>query len=265
LEHPVWFIDGVRRLEARVTAKFDGSRFYGAFGAYGVGAVQIGRDQACFERFLTGRVFALCSAEQPAREISIAPGLQYAPIRVAESEPDAPVRAIHGEMRHAEEALARELASQEDRLVIVDGPLTFEETARGAAVGYIKRVIKPYLAAPQLSLLSDLKPGQRTPLFALRASKRFSRISWFIRLTELRRGDSDFSGVVRLEVAESVGMEKALLLAGRCGGLLPELKGRRALDRRAPQNLLPIGALESFLRRKLGDERTIRGVALNLS
>ena len=63
LEHPVWFIDGVRRLEARVTAKLDGQYSYGAFGAYGVGAVQIDRDQACFERFLTGRVFALCSAD----------------------------------------------------------------------------------------------------------------------------------------------------------------------------------------------------------
>ena len=258
LEHPVWFIDGVRRLEARVTAKLDGQYSYGAFGAYGVGAVQIDRDQACFERFLTGRVFALCSADQPGGDISVAPGLKYLPVRVAESEPDAPVRAIHGQMRQAEEALARELASHEDRLVVVDGPLTFEETTRGSAVGYIKRVIKPYLAAPQLSLLPGLKTGQRTPMFALRGSKRFSRISWFLRLTELRRGDSDFSGVVRLEVAASVGMEKAIMLAGRCGGLLPELKGRRALDRRAPQNLLPISALETFLRRKLGDERIIR-------
>ena len=58
------------------------------------------------------------------------------------------MRAIHGEMRQAEETLARELAaSREDRLVVVDGPLTFEESTRGSAVGYIKRVIKPYLSA----------------------------------------------------------------------------------------------------------------------
>ena len=69
----------VRRLEARVTAKLDGQYSYGAFGAYGVGAVQIDQDQACFERSLTGRVFALCSAEQPGGEISIAPGLEYIP------------------------------------------------------------------------------------------------------------------------------------------------------------------------------------------
>lgn len=257
-EHVVWFIDGVRRLEARVTGKLDGHYSYGAFGSYGVGAVQLNAQQACFERFLTGHVFALCSPEQPIGAIRIAQGLTYLPVRVAESEPDAPVRAIHGQMRQAEEALARELASHEDRLVVVDGPLTFEESTRGSAVGYIKRVMKPYLAPAQLALVADLEPGQRTPLFALRGSKRFSRMSWFLRLSARRRGDSDFSGVVRLEVAGSVGLEKAISLAGRCGSFLPRLKGRRALDRRAPQNLLPISALESFLRRKLGDERIIR-------
>jgi hypothetical protein len=257
-EHPVWFIDGIRRVEARVTTKLDGHYSYGAFGAYAVGAVRLNNEEASFERFLTGRVFALCSAEQPGGEIRVARGLAYLPLRVAEVEPDAPIRSIHGQMRQAEEALARELASTEERLVVVDGPLTFEESTRGSAVGYIKRVMKPYLAGPQLALLADLKPGQRTPLFALHGSKRFSRISWFLRLSTLRRGDSDFSGIVRLEVASAVGLDKAIVLANRCGGFLPLLKGRRALDRRAPQNLLPISALESFLRRKLGDERIIR-------
>jgi hypothetical protein len=202
-----------------------------------------------------GPVF--CRAARPGGEIRVAPGLVYLPLRVAEVEPDAPVRAIHGHMRQAEEALARDLASSEERLVVVDGPLTFDKSTRGSAVGYIKRVMKPYLAGPQLALLADLKPGQRTPLFALHGSRRFSRISWFLRLSTLRRGDSDCSGIVRLEVASAVGLDKAIVLANRCGGFLPMLKGRRALDRRAPQNLLPIGALESFLRRKLGDERII--------
>ena len=255
---PVWFIDGVRRLEARVTAKLDDSYSYGAFGTFGVGAVRLDAEQACFDRHSVGRVFALSSAELPAREIQIAPALVYLPLRVADSEPDAPVRAIHGQMRTAEEALARELAAGENNLVIADGPLTFEESTRGSAVGYIKRVMKSYLTGPQLTLLTQLKPGERTPLFALKSSTRFSRISWFIRLSEVRKGDSDFSGIVRLEVAESVGLEKARFLAGAFGALLPTLKARRALDRRAPQNLLPIAALENYLRRKLGDERVIR-------
>jgi hypothetical protein len=255
---PVWFIDGVRRVEARVTAKLDQQYFYGAFGAYAVGAVQLNSQDALFERSLTGRVLALSSSEQPQGEIRVARALAYLPVRVSDAEPDAPIRAIHGEMRIAEEALAREFAGEPGRLVVVDGPLTFEEHQRGSAVGYIKRIIKTYLPPAHLALLSALRPGQRTPMFALRGSRRFSRISWFLRLSTPRKGDGDFSGIVRLEVAESVGLEAALRLAATCGALLPELKARRGLDQRAPQNLLPISALERFLRRKLGDERIIR-------
>lgn len=255
---PVWFIDGVRRVEARVTAKLDKQYFYGAFGAYAVGAVQLNSQAALFERSLTGRVLALASSEQPEGEIRVARALTYLPVRAADGEPDAPVRAIHGEMRTAEEALAREFAGEPGRLVVVDGPLTFEEHQRGSAVGYIKRIIKTYLPPTQLALLITLQPGQRTPLFALRGSRRFSRISWFLRLSAPRKGDGDFSGIVRLEVAESVGTEGAQRLADTCGALLPDIKARRGLDQRAPQNLLPISALERFLRRKLGDERIIR-------
>lgn len=257
-QRDVWFIDGVRRLEVRVTARSAAGYCFGAFGAYGVGAVSLSSGPARFERFAVGRLFALASAEQPCAELRIAPGLTYLPLCASGPEPDAPLRAIHGAMRQAEEALAREAASSEDRLVVVDGPLTFEEPARSAAVGYIKRVVQAYLGPAQLALLARLEPGQRTPLFALRGSQRFSRISWFLRLSEKRKGDSDFSGIVRLEVAEKAGVAGAQRLADACGAMLPDLKGRRALDRRAPQNLLPIAALEGFLRRRLGDERIAR-------
>lgn len=64
----VWFIDGVRRLEARVTAKSGDQYFYGAFGAYAVGAVHLNADQAG-ERFTTGRMLALSSSDLPPGEI----------------------------------------------------------------------------------------------------------------------------------------------------------------------------------------------------
>ncbi|MBL8230171.1 MAG: hypothetical protein JNL98_16905 [Bryobacterales bacterium] len=254
----LWLIDGVRRLEARVTVKLDGHYSQGAFGAYAVGAVLLTAQQAGFERLIRGRILALTSAEQLQNAVEVSAGLSYVPVRVAGAEPDAAVHAIHGEMRRAEEALAREISDQPGRLVIVDGPLTFEEHTRGAAVGYIKRVMKTYLTGAHLELLTRLQPGQRTPLFALRGSQRFSRIAWFLRLTAPRRGDSEFSGIVRLEVAEAVGVERARELAGACGAMLPPLKARRGLDQRAPQNLLPISALERHLRHRLGDERVIR-------
>lgn len=88
---PAWetgacFVDGVRRLEARVTAKLDGKYFYGAFGAFAVGAVELNAEHASFERYITGRVFALNTADQPEGEISVAPGLTYLPLRILDTE-----------------------------------------------------------------------------------------------------------------------------------------------------------------------------------
>ncbi|MCS7023997.1 MAG: hypothetical protein NZV14_04310 [Bryobacteraceae bacterium] len=257
-EEPVWLIDGVRRLEARVTIENDRQYSQGAFGAYAVGAVHLSTQLARFERLVTGRVLALATGEQLPATVTLGRGLSYVPVRVAEEGPEAAVRAIHSEMRKCEEALAREVADHPGRLVIVDGPLTFEQPVRGAAVGYIKRVMRTYLGREHLAVLAQLQPSQRTPLFGLSGSQRFSRLSWFFRLSAPRRGDSEFSGIVRLEVAEGVGLERARELAGACSAILPQLKARRGLDLRAPQNLLPISALERHLRHRLGDERLVR-------
>jgi hypothetical protein len=142
--------------------------------------------------------------------------------------------------------------------VIVDGPLTFEEPLRGAAVGYIKRIFKLYLPREHLGLLARLSAGQRTPLFALRSSRRFVRFSWFVRLAQTALGDSDLAGIARLEVSETVGVDTARRLADATATLLPRFVPRRWRDPRSPQNLLPIGALEANLRRHLGDARLIR-------
>jgi hypothetical protein len=176
----------------------------------------------------------------------------------AESEPDASLRVIQEQMRLAEERLARELADADDTLVIVDGPLTFEEPLRGAAVGYIKRIFKFYLPREHLGLLAQLKPGQRTPLFALRSSRRFLRYSWFARLAQPALGAAELAGIARLEVSETVGIQTARRLADATAALLPRFVPQRWRDPRSPQNLLPIGALEASLRRHLGDARLIR-------
>jgi hypothetical protein len=161
-------------------------------------------------------------------------------------------------MRLAEERLAREVANAAGTLVVMDGPLTFEEPTRAAAVGYVKRVIKLYVPAERLGLLARLPPGTRTPIFALQSTRRFARYSWFLRLAAPHRGDSELTGIVRLEVSEAVGIDEARRLADATSRALPRFASRRGQDPRAPQNLLPIGALESQLRRRLGDARLAR-------
>jgi hypothetical protein len=184
-------------------------------------------------------------------------GLTYVPLSVSSSEPDAPLKAILEQMRLKEERLARELANAEGTLVIADGPLTFADPAKGRVVGYIKRAFRLYLPPEKLQLLSDLPAGSRTPIFNLRSS-RFRRYSWFVRLAAPRVPESDLSGIVRLETADSVGVKEASTLADLTAQTLTRFVPNRSRDPRSPQNLLPIGALENQLRHQLGHPALIR-------
>jgi hypothetical protein len=255
------FVDGVRRLEARIILRRNAKLCRGAFGSYAVGAVLATHGDATIREVRADRVIVVGSGEflpEPIRLMRFAPALAYRPLSVASQDVDAPLRGILDQMRLAEERLARELADEENTLVVADGPLTFGDPLRGGAVGYIKRLQKLYIPEDKLDLLSRLPPGSRTPLFGLRSSKRFARYAWFLRLVAPHPGESELSGLVRLEVSESVGVQTAKELADATAHTLPKFAPGRSRDPRAPQNLLPIGALESHLRRHLGDGRLIR-------
>jgi hypothetical protein len=252
------FVDGVRRLEARLIARRGDQLCHGAFGSYAVGAVDVTNGIATCLAPNVDRLVVIGSGESLLGLVTVAPGLSYRPVSTSDSDPDAPLRVIQERMRLAEERLGKGLANTDDTLVIVDGPLTFEEPLRGAAVGYIKRIFKLYVPREHLGLLARLGAGQRTPLFALRSSRRFVRYSWFVRLAHPHLGDSELAGIARLEVSETVGVEAARRLADATAALLPRFVPRRWRDPRSPQNLLPIGALEGRLRRHLGDARLIR-------
>ena len=256
----VFFVDGVRRVEARIVGSREHERlFHGAFGSYAVGAVEA-QLQARVARFAVAqfdRVVATGAGEILPTTVRVNRALSYRPVSTVNTEPIAPERAIHDEMRRAEERMARELAEREV-LVVTDGPLTFQEATRGLAVGWVKRIQELYLPPAQVPVLLGLPAGARTPLFALRSSKRFARYSWFLRLAVPRAGDSELSGLVRCEVAEQVGMARAMVLANATARLLPRYAGIRGLHARAPQNLLPIAALEARLRRELGDARVLQ-------
>jgi hypothetical protein len=252
------FVDGVRRVEARLIVRHADRICHGAFGSYAVGAVAVADGVATCGEPQVGRIIAVGSGETLTETVPIAPGLEYRPVSIAQGDPDGPLRGIQEQMRLAEERLGRALADAENTLVVADGPLTFEEPLRGGAVGYIKRLFKLYVPSAQIGLLARLKSGQRTPLLALRSSRRFARYSWFLRLAPPMLGDSDLSGIVRLEIAETVGAERARRVADATGQLLPRFAPQRWRDARSPQNLMPIGALEFQLRRHLGDPRLVR-------
>jgi hypothetical protein len=252
------FVDGVRRIEARLIVRRQERLCHGAFGSHAVGAVKIADSAAVCDTPRVARIIVIGAGESVGAPVPIKTDLVYYPLSTSETHPDAPLRALQESMRREEERLGRDLASTDGALVIADGPLTFEETSRAAVLGYIKRIFRLYLPRERLNLLARLNAGERTPLFALRSSRRFVRFSWFLRLARPQLGDSELAGIARLEVSEAMGLETARQLADASTVILPRFVPGRWRDPRSPQNLLPIGALEGFLRRHMGDGRLVR-------
>lgn len=250
-------VDGVRRMEARLVITVDGRMVHGALGTYGVGVVHCRDGRAVFGEEVRGRLLIFGGGAMPPASLEISPGLVYEPRTVAEEDADAPLRGLHHEMRVAEERFARRLADAPDVLVIADGPLNIGDSTPGRVVGFVKRLFKLYLGPEHLPVLRALDPGMRTPVFLIRSAGRFARYSWFVRLAPRLSVESDFTGLVRLEVAEGVGLDEALRLADLTTAVVPRFVPSRSRDPRAPQNLVPIGALEQHLRRGLGDARLI--------
>jgi uncharacterized protein len=258
LHQRVVFIDGVRRLEARVHARQGDQLIYGGFGSFAVGATVLGRSTAIFESPRVFRTVVLGSGQRLPGVVRVRPNLEYSPESTPNNEVDAPLRHIQKSMRHAEATLARD-SCREETLTIVDGPLSFEPERRGLALGYVKRIHELYIPSKFLLLLATLRAGNRTPLFAITSVKSgFARFSWFQRLADPNPGATEMHGLVRLEVSANVGVERAVKLANAATSWLPRTAPSRGRDPRSPQNLLPIGALEQRLRIALGDARLIR-------
>jgi uncharacterized protein len=255
-QQPLSFVDGVRRMEARLVVTREGRSVHGAIGAYGVGVVQCRDGKATFSEERHGRVAIFGAGEIPPLPLELAPGLVYEPRSVPEDDADAPLRGLHEEMRAEERQLARDHAAA-DRIVLADGPLTLGEATGGHVIGFVKRLFKLYLPNEQVPVLRALPLGSRTPAFLIVGGARFSRYSWFLRIGPRLPIESDFTGLVRLEVSDTVGRDEALRLADLTSAVLPRFVPSRTRDPRAPQNLVPIGALEQHLRRGLGDARLI--------
>jgi hypothetical protein len=163
----------------------------------------------------------------------------------------------------AEQAAARGAADEDDDLLVVDGPLR-GRTHLDRTVGYIKTHHASYLPGPQAAVVAALKPGQRTPAFTMGTSWR--RNSWYLELPGT--AGVPWSGVVRLECSPDLEPKDVTALADLTARVLPPFASTPHKDPRAPQNLVPIGGLERQLKHRLGDEqllyRALRAAAAQL-
>ncbi|MET0554985.1 MAG: DNA double-strand break repair nuclease NurA [Vicinamibacteria bacterium] len=257
------FVDGVRRVDHRLRivpgAEGEGGTRFGLLGTFAVGAcasdVQPGIVHEIVSRVAcVGGGLVLPSFEVPRERGRMA--LLFQGHTVAENTPLAPVQGLQNAMRRAEAVLAAEIAER-GGLVFLDGPLTFAGGARGAVVGFVKRLLRAYLPADAAALLPRLDVGERTPLFLV-AHEAHPRYSWYARIAHGRAVEDPLTGVVRLETAADDGRDAARARADASACLLPAFASDPAHDPRAPQNLLPIGGLESRLRHLMGDPLMVR-------
>ena len=260
----VSFVDGVRRAEVRLVADLDGKRALGLFGTYAVGGVRC-NGRAEFADLLLGRAVILGSGLLPP-PIDVGCGrscLRFEPASDPTPEPDGPLLVLQRLMRDAEAVLASQLADEQDGLVLCDGPLGFLDLKRSPVVGVIKRFARLYLDPEREALLPRLGPGERTPLFGIEDRAGRTRLfAWYVRLAAVRPPWHDHAGIVRCEVSARIGVGEATRVADRVASILPTFAGR-ASDPRAPQNLAPVGGLETWLRHRMGDPLVIRRALLS--
>ena len=241
------FVDGVRRIDARLTVDDPiAGPIPGLCGTIAIGAVLWDRiavrSTVASERVQRWAVLAGGRAERfPVVELTP----PYETITIATKDGDALIHALQSAMRTAEASLATALAS--DRCVFADGPL--HELGPHEVVGVIKSHRVTYLDPSRNAVIAALGAGQRTPLFAI---KDYGRYSWYVRLAPVDGGHT-WSGLVRCEASAHLPLATVRTIADRAAALLPLVASQAHLDPRAPQNLVPIGALERELRHRMGD------------
>lgn len=242
-------VDGVRRAEALLVLPGDatGGEARGMAGALAYGSVLIEPGQRpAFGPCQVERL-AIWGSSRTAALPDVPGGWRWEPVSIADTDIQAPLRALESRMTRNERKLAEELAGKH-RLTIVDGTLTPVRNRPLAMVGYIKTHHRRLLSEAQHREVPDMDVGWRTSLFTL-GQERFSA---YVRIGATSTLGSPWSGIVRIEMFQALGLDRARELADQLAGLLPRFAGVAHRDPRAPQNLQPVGALERHLRRLLG-------------
>lgn len=245
----IWFVDGVRRIDARIWVTDDGLVLPGSCATVAAGAV------AC--RGVTAEIIGA----RVERGVFTPPASSAGPIvtdhgtyehfSVATGSPEDLYLGIHELMTDLETEIVPDAGAGD--LIVFDGPLRGRRTAR--SVGLIKTQHVQYLEDDLQRIVGRLDAGQRTPLFMI-GTTGFSRWSWYLRLPGPRT--HGWAGIVRVECAGDVDLSEAVDLAHTVSGTLPRFASEPHKESRAPQNLYPIKGLEAELRRRLGDQRLLQ-------
>lgn len=251
------FIDGVRRIDARVWITLDdGSTRMGLCASFAAGRVHCaGPDATIAHAEVRRGLFA--PAGVPDLETRVG---TWRALAVASDDIEKLSQGVQERMADLERSLAAGAHADDDHLLVLDGPLTGKLGIPGV-VGYVKTHRVAYLPREVNATVAGLRTGERTPVFVTQSS--WSRYSWYLRLPG--PGGHPWSGVVRCEASADLPLDAARRLADVTALTLPRFASSPHKDPRAPQNLYPIAGLERELRRRLGDAawiwRAVRSAA----
>ncbi|MGI9604966.1 MAG: DNA double-strand break repair nuclease NurA [Acidimicrobiales bacterium] len=244
----VHFVDGVRRIDARIWVTDNGRVLPGSCATVAAGAVVCHGDRAEVVDVAVWRgVFT--PAATAVGSIDTTHG-RYEHVVVASGSPEDLYLGIHEKMTELETSTVPDAGAED--LVVFDGPLRGRKGEN--VVGLIKTQHVQYLDDDLQRVVATLDAGQRTPLFLIGA-RGFTRWSWYLRLPGPRT--HGWAGIVRCEAPGVGSIEDAAALADQVAATLPRFASEPHKESRAPQNLYPIRGLEYSLRRRLGDQRLL--------
>ena len=249
----VYFVDGVRRIEARVWMSGEGEPRLGICASYAAGVVRCDGKADIVSSQVRRGFFGRSGVPDLVTQAG-----RFAACPVAEDDLQQLVNGIQERMGRLEievaEAARTEVGepTDSDTLVVVDGPLRGRQRIPGA-VGYVKSHRVHYLSGRLRDMVASLAPGQRTPVFLIQTT--WTRYSWYLRLAEAE--GHPWAGIVRCEAWPNSGLGVVTDTADRTAATLPRFASEPHREERAPQNLYPIAGLETRLRHLLGDRAIV--------
>jgi hypothetical protein len=247
----VRFIDGVRRIDARVWIERDGESVLGLCASCAAGVVRCDGKAELLDSALS-RLLITVAPEGPI----VTRHASYEPLAAADSRMETLMNAFAGGLSRLEVEVAGTVSASE--LTVIDGPLRGREQIDGA-IGYIKSHRVAYLPSELKPVLGALGASERSPVFLVETN--WSRYSWYLRLTDPK--GHPWAGIVRCEAPPTLSKFQAIEVANRTGATLPRFASEPHKDGRAPQNLYPIKGLEALLRSRLGSsEILLRSLSL---
>lgn len=181
------FVDGVQQVEAwlNVTPQDDPAPVFGVAFAVGAGAVVADGARARVEEVAVQRV--VLTEGGRCLHLPAQGGFAWDVRAGGGGDPGAMAARVAGFRRDLEQAIAERMSAGH-RLVVLDGRLSFLRETRHPVIGVVKSHHAMYLQGEHAGVVTALRAGQRTPLFAIGDD----RFGWYQRLPNV--GDAGWAG-----------------------------------------------------------------------